>query len=359
MLQLQTTSTSSITNNNNNNNNNKTNKNKNNKYNLSPLSVPQVRKAAVALLKHLSNETKSRIHTAKSNNQPVPLFLEDDDQFISLIINLKKIPDKKTAIIPKRIGIPHSLYKDTDSQLCIFVKESQQKKIKDLFASQGVPVNKVIGLKKLRTRYKSFESRRELCHKYQLFLADNRIMASLPPLLGKYFFRRKKQPVPVKFSKKDMAAQVRKARDSTYLFLNAGSCCAIKVGRSNFEVEELVENTVAAANGAASVLPKRWNGIQSIHIKATNSIALPIFNSLPDAPLRIIINPPSIPKKLEIKSQKKSEETDNEPTEVKEEDAGSEEEIKMEVEEVLQSNQQQKQKQKKEKSEKQVVKDKI
>jgi hypothetical protein len=45
-------------------------------------------------------------------------------------------------------------------------------------------VAKVIGLSKLRTKYESFESKRELCKLYDLFLADDRILPSLPKLIG-------------------------------------------------------------------------------------------------------------------------------------------------------------------------------
>jgi hypothetical protein len=45
-------------------------------------------------------------------------------------------------------------------------------------------VAKVIGISKLRTKYESFESKRELCKLYDLFLADDRIIPSLPKLIG-------------------------------------------------------------------------------------------------------------------------------------------------------------------------------
>lgn len=44
--------------------------------------------------------------------------------------------------------------------------------------------------------------------------------ALLPPcaLAGKTFFKKKKQPVPVRLTGKDWAAQIRKACEATYLF---------------------------------------------------------------------------------------------------------------------------------------------
>ena len=42
----------------------------------------------------------------------------------------------------------------------------------------------VVGLSKLRTKYESHEAKRQLCGSYDLFLADERVLPSLPKLLG-------------------------------------------------------------------------------------------------------------------------------------------------------------------------------
>ena len=55
---------------------------------------------------------------------------------------------------------------------------------KRLKAGQAAGVAKVIGTSKLRTKYESHEAKRNLCAAYDLFLADERILFSLPKLLG-------------------------------------------------------------------------------------------------------------------------------------------------------------------------------
>ena len=45
-------------------------------------------------------------------------------------------------------------------------------------------VAKVVGLSKLKTKYESHESKRQLCAAYDLFVADERVIPSLPKLLG-------------------------------------------------------------------------------------------------------------------------------------------------------------------------------
>lgn len=60
----------------------------------------------------------------------------------------------------------------------------------------------------------------------------NRVLEVLPRLLGKSFFVAKKQPIPVKISRKsgDWGSQIIKARDATYLHLGKGPCSSLKVG---------------------------------------------------------------------------------------------------------------------------------
>lgn len=45
-------------------------------------------------------------------------------------------------------------------------------------------VSKVIGLSKLRTKYEAPEAKRNLCSAYDVFLADDRILPSLPKAIG-------------------------------------------------------------------------------------------------------------------------------------------------------------------------------
>ena len=49
-------------------------------------------------------------------------------------------------------------------------------------------VSKVVGLSKLKTKYEAPEAKRQLCSLYDLFLADERILPSLPKAIGKPIF---------------------------------------------------------------------------------------------------------------------------------------------------------------------------
>ena len=53
-------------------------------------------------------------------------------------------------------------------------------------------VSRVVGVEKLKGKFKPFESRRQLMREHGLFLADERVVPLLPTLLGKMFFEAKK-----------------------------------------------------------------------------------------------------------------------------------------------------------------------
>ena len=53
-------------------------------------------------------------------------------------------------------------------------------------------VSRVVGITKLKGKFKPFEARRLLLKENDLFLADDRVIPLLPPLLGKAFFNAKK-----------------------------------------------------------------------------------------------------------------------------------------------------------------------
>ena len=57
---------------------------------------------------------------------------------------------------------------------------------------------------------------------------------------------------------------------------------AIKVGHAGQTQEDIIENVVAIVSYIAKIVPRGWNNIQTIHLKTAESVALPLYNSLPD-----------------------------------------------------------------------------
>lgn len=243
----------------------------------SKVKSTQVAKAVAALAKH--------IEKVKSEGKS-QLFEEDGDgETYNLLISTRKVPQKgSNKLVP--IKIPHPLLSLDVAEVCLIVKDHQgeghkeaKKKVAEM---EKCGVAKVLGISKLRNNYKPHEAKRKLCDSYDLFCADARVLPLLPKLLGKSFFKKNRQPVPVDLTKKDWPAQIRKAAAATYVHMGAGTCINVKVGRSAQTQQEVVANAVAAIAGAVEVIPRKWANVQSIYMKTNQSVALPIYNAMPE-----------------------------------------------------------------------------
>jgi len=234
------------------------------------VDVNQALKGANALHTHLKK-------VAKESGKKSLFEVEDT---IYLIVTLNKVPDKR-KIRPTRLPLPHSLYGD-DCEICILVKDPQ-KKYREEFAKKKLPnVKKVIGVTKLRENYNQFESRRQLLRSYDLFLCDDKVTLLMTGLLGKPFMKSKKMPIAIRIEdKQDLAHEIVKARDSTYLHIPSGTTANIRIAMTTHSVKEIVENVMSVIDGVASSFALGWNSIRALSLKTSESVALPIYNKLP------------------------------------------------------------------------------
>jgi ribosome biogenesis protein UTP30 len=230
------------------------------------VSKAQVGKAVDALIQYVG----------KHNEESTSLIEEED--FLYLVIALKKIPETRGKDKPIPIPLPHPLYSVDETEVCLFVKDHQgegHKQSKNKVKAEKIPgIAKVIGISKLKTKYESHEKKRQLCNSYDLFMADDRILPSLPKLIGKTFFKKKKHPIPVKLSGKDWAGQVRKACGCTYLHLK-GSSLTVRVAKVSQAEDVCVENVIQAIEGISKKVP----AIKALYLKSLSSVALPIYES--------------------------------------------------------------------------------
>jgi len=233
------------------------------------LDATIVQKAVGALLKFQENQAARK----KAD-------LLDDGDVISLQLALRKVPDRGQAN-PKRVNIPHPV-RDLDTcRMCLFVKEDSKKAIKEALEAAPVPgLAKVITLNKLRTHFARFGERRQLCKDYDLFFCDDRILPMMPQVLGKEFFSRKKLPISVKVTRPGFGAVISKAAASTFLHLNWGSCCSVRIGMTTMESAEIAENVMAGIENIVGYIPQKWKNVQSVHLKTTDSLALPLFQAV-------------------------------------------------------------------------------
>lgn len=116
---------------------------------------------------------------------------------------------------------------------------------------------------------------------FDVFLADDRILPTLPKLLGRKWLEAKKQPIAVSMKPKTLKAQLERTLCATSLYLNRGTCTTIQLGtpETKHTEEQLYQNLLAILPQLAVRIPLGgWDNIQALHLKTSSSVALPIWN---------------------------------------------------------------------------------
>jgi len=249
-------------------------------------------RAVRALLKH-HESTPSRA-------------LLGNDLDVQVQFALARIPGNPSAK-PIRIEIPHPLvkvatpspsenregfseeYDDShleDINACLIVKEDSKAWVQELVARFPIELNcvkKVLGLQSLRTKHGSFTQRRELLDRFDIFFADDRILPMLTQALGGKFFQKKKQPIPIRLSRKEaLPFAIQNCLKSTFLYIGAGTCLTVKAGNTAMPPSNLVSNVLSICSTVPTKVPRKWLNIRSISLKTTASVALPIYNKTPE-----------------------------------------------------------------------------
>ncbi|CAH1794368.1 unnamed protein product [Owenia fusiformis] len=255
------------------------------------LNQADLDKAIGALLKHV-----------KQKNEKHALFLNEGERVL-LQFTFKLIPRLKG---PKtiKVDLPHEIKTD-NTEVCLFVKDVDAKSrdyapsvkhYEALLREKGVTsVAEVIPLKRLKLEYKEYEARKNLSNMFGIFLADEAIVRLLPGLLGKHFYKRKKNPTPVNMTAKNLKGAIEKAVGGTRCILTGhGSSFAIVVGHTEMKAEELRENIEVATQKLADSIPGGAINVKNIHLKTIESVSLPLYISLGDK------NHVKLPKKIYI-----------------------------------------------------------
>lgn len=284
----------------------------------------QVSRASTALLKHIATKQDEKEKTATKKT----LIGDNDDsdaeegsalhnEAIWLVLTTKKHIVDKNRLKPGKIPIPHSLNASPSLSICLITADPQRS-VKNIVTDPSFPahlssrIERVIGYSKLKDRYKSFESRRQLLAEHDVFLADDRIIMRLVNTLGKVFYKSSKRPIPVRIAeiekvdgkkvKKDpkvrnarkvegegdkesafatpaiVAKEIEKALNCAPVHLAPATTAAIRVGSSKFSAKQVAENVEAVVKGLTEkFVTKGWRNIKALHIKGANTMAMPIW----------------------------------------------------------------------------------
>lgn len=286
-------------------------------YQLDP---SQTLRAATALLKKIGADS-----VARKDNGGKANLLEDADEdedsdetatTVWLNVTTKKHILDQRKMKPGKIIVPFPLQSAASPSLRIcLITADPQRKYKDIIASERFPaqlgsrITRVLGTEKLKAKYKTYESRRQLFAEYDMFLADDRIITRLPALLGKVFYGTgAKRPIPVAMQGKPenardeagnkrvklseggdklkrseitpeaLAHEIERAVGAALVHLAPSTNVSIRVGKSSMTPDQVAANLDAVVNVLTEkYIPQGWRNIRSLHIKGPNTAALPIW----------------------------------------------------------------------------------
>jgi len=232
------------------------------------VSAKQSGRAVTALMEYALKQQEKR-----EENELLP----GKEENIWLQIAVKEV-HAEAKLKPHKIPIKYPLVDPRSSAICLITKDPQRE-YKDLLEQAGVRfINRVVGIEKLKGKFKSFEARRALLRENALFLADDRVIPLLPRLLGKIFFTAKKQPIPVCLKRKDLKGELERAIHSTYMHQNRGTCTSVKLGTLSQTPAQVLANLETALPAIIAAVRGGWENVQSLSIKSTKSVSLPIWS---------------------------------------------------------------------------------
>ncbi|KAI5896268.1 ribosomal protein L1 [Schizophyllum commune H4-8] len=232
------------------------------------VSQKQAEKALNALLAYATKRAEKQAETELLGGREQHIWLNVAEKTI--------VPNRRLK--PQRIPLAHPIIDPRVSSICLLTKDPQRQ-YKDLLETHKIRfISRVVGVEKLKGKFKPFEARRGLLKDHDMFLADERIIPLLPKLLGTKWFKAKKQPIPVCLTRKDLKGELERAVSSTYMSQNQGTQTSIKIGTISQKPAHLLDNLRTALPAIVARIKGGWENVQNIHIKTSSSTSLPVWS---------------------------------------------------------------------------------
>lgn len=77
-------------------------------------------------------------------------------------------------------------------------------------------------------------------------------------------------------------------KQGTIQLMYCGSCMTdiwglglCRVAKSSMSSQQCLDNIIAVVESALEHIPKKWTNVQALHLKSANSVALPVYQTLP------------------------------------------------------------------------------
>lgn len=279
---------------------------------------PQTYVVSAKLTESLSVVRKLQdLHTTKKSEKK-DLF-ESDNSFVSLQVDLKKIPANYTTFI-HTISLPahwrHALAIDT----CLIVPDLNREPLEDRDldleetkakymdileeADASELIKEILPMRQLRNEFRPPALRQKLSSEFNIFLCDRKLLQNkysfLSRFLGKAFWvDHKKVPLMIDFSveRTDLRRQIEEKLNQTNLYVSGkGSSLSVCVGSLEQKPKDLLANLQAILNKVNDIF---GDNVRALTVKTAKSDAVTFYMDLASSNA--------------IDVMKKSEENTNEP----------------------------------------------
>lgn len=214
------------------------------------------------------------------------LFDDNEEHPIYVSITGKKYFGEERKLKPKLIPVKNSIWGSKTPKTLIFVKDPQRKYKDVLQAEDNKIVDRVVGVTKLKGKFKPYEARRALKNEYDIILAQEEVIPILPKLLGKAFYGSLASvPLSVRFARKDQISaeaaqkQLDKILGSTWYTLPGSTKLSIRVGTTGQKPEEVAENVKAVVEHFTGGVVDGLEALRTITLKTADSPALPVYET--------------------------------------------------------------------------------
>jgi len=243
-----------------------------------PFDFDVCRKALIAL--------KQIINNAQQGHKQ----LLDESTAISLYLHVHKIP--RCTYLRLSSQLPHPFIQQTTRDVCLFVRdddingreyESTIRRYKAMIDQFKLPFNiDIMTLKQLNQELVPYEAKRKLCARYDLFLADRRIITSLMrgQLLGKHFRHHGKMPLGINVFNKDFKQRLISLCSSTFgRMAGTGPLFSMQFTTVKQSIDHGIENLKSVCQTIGKELPGSWLNVGHAYLYGNNLQSLPIYYS--------------------------------------------------------------------------------
>lgn len=224
------------------------------------------------------NELTEFIKRAQDeDSEKAQLFEDELISEIQLQFTKSSLWTSKMDLKPRIIQVTKKSQENKPT-VALFVRDGSVDKelLEKIEASElNNAITQIISGNELKTTYKPFEKRRQLFAQYDLFLADDALVTTLPKLLGKTFYESKKLPIPINVGKngfkiEKVLNEVNKVNNGIVYRTPRSDNLVVQLGSLDSVTAEIISQVI-------SQFAKE--DLRGIFIKSNSSPALPLFEA--------------------------------------------------------------------------------